>query len=133
MDSVDKLPKRKKIDMRFGTWNVRCIGQVRSGQWRKKSQNMLDLLGVQEVRWDGGGTEPAGEYTCYYWKGNAINLYTLKITVAVVHVTSHTNISSGHTAVPLNFETQVKSIPIPVFSHILSARTTHRKHGSIVA
>jgi hypothetical protein len=25
---------------------------------------MLDLMGVQEVRWDGGGTEPAGEYTC---------------------------------------------------------------------
>jgi hypothetical protein len=24
---------------------------------------MLDLVGVQEVRWDGGGTEPAGEHT----------------------------------------------------------------------
>jgi hypothetical protein len=23
---------------------------------------MLDLVGVQEVRWEGGGTEPAGEY-----------------------------------------------------------------------
>jgi hypothetical protein len=23
----------------------------------------LDLLGVQEIRWDIGGTEPAGEYT----------------------------------------------------------------------
>jgi hypothetical protein len=29
--------------------------------------------------------------------------------------------------------TQVKSIPIPVFSHNLLARTTHRKHSSIVA
>jgi hypothetical protein len=28
-DSLDKRPKRKKMDMRFGTWNVR---QVRSGQ-----------------------------------------------------------------------------------------------------
>jgi hypothetical protein len=23
----------------------------------------LDLVGVQEVRWEGSGTEPAGEYT----------------------------------------------------------------------
>jgi hypothetical protein len=30
----------------------------------------LDLVGVQEVRWDGGGTEPAGEYTFFYGKGN---------------------------------------------------------------
>jgi hypothetical protein len=26
------------------------------------SKNKLDLVGVQEVRWDRGGTEPAGEY-----------------------------------------------------------------------
>jgi hypothetical protein len=31
---------------------------------------MLDLVGVQEVRWEGGGTEPAGEYTFFYGKGN---------------------------------------------------------------
>jgi hypothetical protein len=27
-------------------------------------------VGVQEVRWDGGGTEWAGEYTFFYGKGN---------------------------------------------------------------
>jgi hypothetical protein len=27
-------------------------------------------MGVQESRWEGGGTEPAGEYTFYYGKGN---------------------------------------------------------------
>jgi hypothetical protein len=27
-------------------------------------------VGVQEVRWDGGGTERAGEYTFFYGKGN---------------------------------------------------------------
>jgi hypothetical protein len=27
-------------------------------------------VGVQEVRWDGGGTEPAGEYTFFCGKGN---------------------------------------------------------------
>jgi hypothetical protein len=34
------------------------------------SKYKLDLLGVQEVRCDGGGTEPAGEYTFLYGKGN---------------------------------------------------------------
>jgi hypothetical protein len=27
------------------------------------SKYKIDLVGVQEVRWDGRGTEPAGEYT----------------------------------------------------------------------
>jgi hypothetical protein len=30
----------------------------------------LDLAGVQEVRWDGGGIAPAGDYTLFYGKGN---------------------------------------------------------------
>jgi hypothetical protein len=34
------------------------------------SKYKLDLVGVEEVRWDGGGTEPAGEYTFFYGKGN---------------------------------------------------------------
>jgi hypothetical protein len=34
------------------------------------SKYKLDLVGVQEVRWDGGGTEPAGEYTFFCGKGN---------------------------------------------------------------
>jgi exonuclease III len=34
------------------------------------SKYNLDLVGVQEARWDGGGTEPAGEYTFFYGKGN---------------------------------------------------------------
>jgi hypothetical protein len=34
------------------------------------SKYKLDLVGVQEVRWVGGGTEPASEYTFFYGKGN---------------------------------------------------------------
>jgi hypothetical protein len=34
------------------------------------SKYKLDLVGVQEIRWDRGGTEPAGEYTYFYGKGN---------------------------------------------------------------
>jgi hypothetical protein len=29
-------------------------------------------VGVKEVRWDRGGTEPAGEYKFFYGKGNEI-------------------------------------------------------------
>jgi hypothetical protein len=31
---------------------------------------MLGLVGVQEVRWEGDGTEPEGEYTFVCGKGN---------------------------------------------------------------
>jgi hypothetical protein len=37
---------------------------------QKKAQCKLDLVGVQEVRWEGSGTEPAGEHTFFYGKGN---------------------------------------------------------------
>jgi hypothetical protein len=37
---------------------------------RELGRYKLDLVGVREVRWEGGGTEPAGEYTFFYGKGN---------------------------------------------------------------
>jgi hypothetical protein len=37
---------------------------------KEMSRYKLDLVGIQEVRWGGGGTEPAGEYTFSYGKGN---------------------------------------------------------------
>jgi hypothetical protein len=58
--------------MRFGTWNVRSM--YRAGSLRtvaeEVSEYKLDLVGVQEVSWDGSGTEPAGQYTFFYGKGN---------------------------------------------------------------
>jgi exonuclease III len=48
--------------MRFGTWNVRSM--YRAGSLNPVAEEIskykLDLVGVQEVRWDGGGTESAG-------------------------------------------------------------------------
>jgi hypothetical protein len=35
-----------------------------------KYEHKLDLVGVQEVRWNIGGAEPAGEYIFFYGKGN---------------------------------------------------------------
>jgi hypothetical protein len=44
------------------------IGLIHLGQWRKKLKYKLDLVGVLEVRWDGAGTKPAGEYINFLWK-----------------------------------------------------------------
>jgi hypothetical protein len=68
MDYLDKRSKLKKMDMRFGTLNVRRM--YRTGSLRAVAEEIskykLDLLGVQEVRWDGGGIAPAGDYTFFY-------------------------------------------------------------------
>jgi hypothetical protein len=37
---------------------------------RKLARYKLDLMEVQEVKWEGSGTEPVGEYTFFYGKGN---------------------------------------------------------------
>jgi hypothetical protein len=59
--------------LRFGTWNVRSL--YRSGSLKTVSGELakynLDLVGVQEVGWDKGGTEPASDYTFFYGNGNA--------------------------------------------------------------
>jgi hypothetical protein len=52
------------MDMRFGTWNVRSM--YRAGSLRAVAEEIskykLHLVGEQEVRWGGRGTEPAGKY-----------------------------------------------------------------------
>jgi hypothetical protein len=37
---------------------------------RELGKYKLDLVGVQEVRWDKGGTEQAEDYTFFYGAGN---------------------------------------------------------------
>jgi exonuclease III len=55
------------MDMRFGTWNVRSLYRADSllSVSKELSKYKLDLLEVQEVRWEGGGIEPE-EYTFFY-------------------------------------------------------------------
>jgi exonuclease III len=56
--------------MRFGTWNVRSLSGSLMTVARELARYKLDLVGVQEVRWDKGGTVRAGDYTFLYGKGN---------------------------------------------------------------
>jgi exonuclease III len=60
------------MDMRFVTWNVRSLYRAGSFMTFEKeiSEYKLDIMGVQEVRLDRGGTKLAGKYTFYYIKGN---------------------------------------------------------------
>jgi exonuclease III len=49
--------------MRFGTWNVRSLYRAGSlmAAARELTRYKLDLVGVQEVRWDKGDTVGAGD------------------------------------------------------------------------
>jgi hypothetical protein len=67
-DSLDKRPTRWNMNMRFGIWNVRSL--YRAGSLVTVSKCKLDSVGMQEVRWEGGGTERSGDYTFFYGKGN---------------------------------------------------------------
>jgi hypothetical protein len=60
------------MDMEFGLWNVWSLYRAGSLMTfsREVSKHNLDLVGVQEVRWECGGTYPAGEYTYFYRKEN---------------------------------------------------------------
>jgi len=55
----------------IGTWDARSL--YRSGSLttvaRELSICKLDLVSVQEVRWDKGGTVRAGDYIFFYGKG----------------------------------------------------------------
>jgi exonuclease III len=61
-----------KKDIRVGTWNVSSLCRVGSfkpavGELGKYKS---DLVGVQEVRWEGKGYKIADNYTFLYGTGN---------------------------------------------------------------
>jgi len=57
-------------DMRFGTWNVMSLYRAGSitAAARELARYKLDLVGVQEVRWDKRGTVSAGDYIFFIEK-----------------------------------------------------------------
>jgi exonuclease III len=58
--------------MRFGTWNARSLYRI--GSLKRVAVELgkykLDFVGVQEIRWEKGGTERAEDYTFFYGQGN---------------------------------------------------------------
>jgi hypothetical protein len=60
------------MDIRCGTWNLRSLYRIGSLKTvaRELGKYKLDFVGVQEVRWEKGGTEWAEDYTFFYGQGN---------------------------------------------------------------
>jgi hypothetical protein len=60
------------MDIVLGTWKIRSF--YRAGSLMTVAKELasykLDLVGVQKVRWDKGGTVTAGDYNFFYGKGN---------------------------------------------------------------
>jgi len=71
LEKVSRSRKRNR-DILLGTWNVRSL--YRAGSLRAAASELarykLDLMGVQELRWDKEGTVKAGDYSFIYGKGN---------------------------------------------------------------
>jgi exonuclease III len=59
------------MDMKFGTWKIRSLYRISPLKTvaRELGKYKLDLVGVQEVRWEKGGTERAEDYTFFLWTG----------------------------------------------------------------
>ena len=68
---VSRSRKRNR-DILLGNWNVRSLYRAGSlvSAARELARYKLDLVGVQEVRWEKGGRVKAGEYSFFYGKGN---------------------------------------------------------------
>ena len=64
------LPKQWERHMRFGTWRVRSL--YRSGSLtavaRQLAMYKLDLVDVQEGRWEEGGTARVTDCIFFLWK-----------------------------------------------------------------
>jgi hypothetical protein len=60
------------MDVRFGTWNERSLYRAGYLMIVAKEISKYKLVGVQEVRWDRGGTKPAGEYAFSMERGMRI-------------------------------------------------------------
>jgi hypothetical protein len=61
-----------EIDMRFGAWKARSryrTGSLKTAE-SKLGNYTLHLVGVQQVRWEKGGTERAENYIFFYGEGS---------------------------------------------------------------
>jgi exonuclease III len=61
--------------MIFGSWNVRSLHRTGALKTvaRELGKGRLDFVGVQEVRWEKGGTERAEDYTFFYGERNGVH------------------------------------------------------------
>jgi hypothetical protein len=60
------------MDTRFGTWKARSLQRTGTLETvvRELGKYKLDLVGLQEVRWEKSGTEQAEDYIFFQGEGN---------------------------------------------------------------
>jgi len=65
---LGESPRNIQRGMKLGTWNVRSLYRAASlkAAARELGRYKLDVVGVQEVRWDKGGTVREGDYDFFY-------------------------------------------------------------------
>jgi hypothetical protein len=66
-------PRKQKIGIIFGMWNLRSLYRLDPliTVARKSAKYGLDLVVVQEVRWDKDDNEPAEDYIFFHRRENA--------------------------------------------------------------
>ena len=67
---LGEASRRIQREMKLGTWNFRSFyraGSLKAAA-RELARYQLDVVGVQEVRWDKGSTVRAGDYNFFYGK-----------------------------------------------------------------
>ena len=69
LEELSRSSKRNR-DILLGTWNVRSL--YRAGSFmaaaRQLARYKLDLVVVQDVRWEKEGTVKAGDYSFFLWE-----------------------------------------------------------------
>ena len=72
LEEVSRSRKRNRdILVLLDTWNVRSLYRAESfmAAARELARYKLDIVGVQDVRWEKEGTVKAGDYSFLYGKG----------------------------------------------------------------
>jgi hypothetical protein len=120
--------KLRNMDTRFRKWNVRRVyraGSLTTGAERV-SEFKLELMGVQDVRREGGGTEPAGENTFFYgnWNDNYELRASFLVHKRIISAITRINFVSDrmsytfyrgrwcHTVLNVNAPTVARSFPV---------------------
>ena len=69
---LEETSSSMQREMKIGAWNVRSLYRAGSlkAATRELARYKLDVVGVQEVRWDKGGTVRTEDYDFFYGKGN---------------------------------------------------------------
>jgi len=74
---LGEVSHRIQREMKLGTWNVSSLYRAGSlkAEARELARYKLDIVGVQEIRWDIG----AGDYSFFY--GKVMNKLRQKISI----------------------------------------------------